>query len=100
MWDLVLNTTGYSRRVLKATWLIDYNVCSLVNSHLFIHRKWQGDTLLLGLLQFLANVNLLSPVLLSSVTFVRPTQAVEIFGNISSYGITQIVAGEPLRHGS
>jgi len=35
------------------------------------------------------NVNMLSPVrlssvCLSSVTFVRPTQAVEIFGNIST----------------
>jgi len=34
---------------------------------------------------FLANVRyMLSPVHLSSVTFVRPTQAVQIFGNIST----------------
>ena len=36
-------------------------------------------------LSFFANVRyLLSPVRLSSVTFVRPTQAVQIFGNIST----------------
>jgi len=35
--------------------------------------------------QFLANVRyMLSPARLSSVTFVRPTQAVQIFGNIST----------------
>ena len=68
------------------------------------------------LVLFLANVNsnyMLSPVRLSSVclsyvTFVRPTQAVQIFGNISTaFGtlaiwtstenFTEIVPGEPLR---
>ena len=71
---------------------------------------------------FLANVNSRScslyaiarpaVVCLSSVTFVRPTQAVEIFGNISTAldtlghpltstkNFTDIVPGEPLRRGS
>ena len=52
-------------------------------------------------------------VCLSSATFVRPTQAVEIFGNISAAlgtlighpltsneNFTEIVRGEPLRRGS
>jgi len=38
----------------------------------------------LEFIAFLANVNMLSPVRLSSVMFVRPTQAVQIFGNIST----------------
>ena len=44
---------------------------------------------------------------LSSVTFVRPTQAVQIFGNISTAlgtlaieNFMDIVPGEPLRRGS
>jgi len=34
--------------------------------------------------RFLANVNMASSVRLSSVTFVHPTQAIEIFGNVST----------------
>jgi len=65
-----------------------------------IHRvRQKGDNLLLPLTlpngnQFLVNVNSHSRTLyaiarpsvvcLSSVTFVRPTQAVQIFGNIST----------------
>jgi len=56
-------------------------------------------------------VSLSSVVCLSSVTFVHPTQATEIFGNVStSFGtlaicchpgkITEIFQGEPLRRGS
>jgi len=49
-----------------------------------VKRLWQW-----WFVWFLANVNMLSPVrlssvCLSSVTFVRPTQAVQIFGNISA----------------
>jgi len=72
--------------------------------------------------QFLANVNsgsrslyvVVRPsvVCLSSVTFVHPTQAIEIFGNVSTpFGtlatddlsvknFTEIIPGEPLRWGS
>jgi len=73
--------------------------------------------------RFLANVNSRSRslyaiarpyVCLSSVTFVRPTQVVQIFGNISTAlgtlasvipwtstdNFTEIVPGEPLRRGS
>ena len=50
-------------------------------------------------------------VCLSSVTFVHPTQAIEIFGNISMFGtlaicdrsvknFTEIIPGERLRRGS
>jgi len=68
---------------------------------------------------FLANVNSRSrslyvvvrpSVCLSSVTFVRPTQAIEIFGNVFvwylghpwpfSKNFTKIAPGEPLRRGS
>jgi len=50
-----------------------------------------------------------SIVCLSSVTLVRPTQAVQIIGNISTAlgtlqtsteNFTEIVPGEPLRRGS
>jgi len=38
---------------------------------------------------------------LSSVTLVRPTEAVEIFGNISTaFETMEIVSGEPLRRAS
>ena len=54
--------------------------------------------------QFLANVNsrsrslyMLSPVCLSSVTFVRPTQAVQIFGNISTALGNLAIRGHPLK---
>jgi len=62
----------------------------------------------------LANVHVLymsSSVRLSSVTFVRLTQAIEIFGNFYAMwylghpgplykNFTEIVPGEPLRRGS
>jgi len=35
-----------------------------------------------------------------SVTFVHPTQAIEIFGNVSTLFGTEIVPGQPLRWGS
>jgi len=74
----------------------------------------------LVLSSFLSNVNSRSrslfavarpSVCLSSVTFVRPTQAVQIFGNISmalgtlatltfTEHFMEIVPGEPLRQGS
>jgi len=40
---------------------------------------------------------MLSPVRLSSVTFVRPTQAVQIFGNISTASDTLAIHGHPLK---
>ena len=47
---------------------------------------------------FLANVRyMLSPVRLSSVTFVRPTQAVQIFGNISTALGTLAIHWHPLK---
>jgi len=39
----------------------------------------------------------LSSVCLSSVTFVRPTQAVQIFGNISTALGTLAIRGQPLK---
>ena len=57
------------------------------------------------LLSLVLSVCLSSVVCMSSVTLVRPSQAVEIFGNISTTlgtlakNFTEIVAGEPLRRG-
>ena len=72
-----------------------------------------------SIVYFLANVNSRSRSLFAvarpsvcrlSLTFVRPTQAVQIFGNISTAlgtlaltyteNFTEIVPGEPLRRGS
>jgi len=53
--------------------------------------------------EFLANVNsrwrsiMLSPVCRLSVTFVRPTQAVQIFGNISTALGTLVIQWHPLK---
>ena len=48
------------------------------------------------LLYFLANVRRLNVVCLS-VTFVRPTQAIQIFGNISTALGTLAIHGHPLK---
>jgi len=47
----------------------------------------------------LSSVRLSFVCRLSSVTFVRPTQAIEIFGNVFTPFGTEIVSGEPLCRG-
>ena len=78
---------------------------SLDHTHIQTHRytncmKWWHlySVLCKICCSFLANVNyMLSPVRLSSVTFVRPTQAVQIFGNISTVFGTLAIHWHPLK---
>jgi len=89
--------------------------CTTVLKWLTTQTRKQRHTLAQGL--WLANVNarlrsqyaIARPsVVCLSVTLVRPTQAVQIFGNISTAvgtltyfeNFTEIVPGEPLRRGS